>query len=57
MRKMTVFLIAMRKMTIFLIAMRKMTVFLIEHNINYCEKTKRYNEKTTHYYLENTGKI
>ena len=26
-------------------------------NINYYEKTKRYNEQTTHWNLENTGKI
>ena len=33
------------------------TVFHTEHNINYNEKIKRYDEENLHYYLENTGKI
>ena len=47
-------------LTHFPIKMRKTFSSLIFpdlYNINYYEKTKRYNEETTHYYLENTGKI
>ena len=37
--------------------MTLLNIFVRFYNINYCEKTKRYNEKITHHNLENTGKI